>query len=213
MTESQKEAAKHKTARISLSDAMGVAPVKSENAPIKTIRIKRPVGIGGASRPTTSIAPPVAAPEPAPKSDAAETADAAATESAEAKPTAAPAPAAVPRKTLKISRPGGSVRPTKFGLKRPSPASAASAKPASDATGENANAPEGGEGAVADIPEIAEIPDVASGALAPAAKAASADSDGPAWLWTLSSLVQTAACVAIGALAWMLYQNTQTLYF
>ena len=44
---------------------------------------------------------------------------------------------------------------------------------------------------------------------APAAPA----NDGPAWLWALSSLVQLAACVAIGALAWLLYQNTQISYF
>ena len=45
----QKEAAKHKTARISLSDAMGVAPVKSEGAPMKTIRIKRPDSLPAAA--------------------------------------------------------------------------------------------------------------------------------------------------------------------
>lgn len=44
-TEAQKEAAKHKTSRISLSDAMGVAPVKESAAPMKTIRIKRPVNM------------------------------------------------------------------------------------------------------------------------------------------------------------------------
>ena len=45
MSDAQKEAAKHKTARISLADAMGVAPVKDEAAPMKTIRIKRPINI------------------------------------------------------------------------------------------------------------------------------------------------------------------------
>ena len=209
-----KEAAKHKTARISLSDAMGVAPVKSENAPIKTIRIKRPVGLGGATRPTTSVPPPIAAPAEAKKPEAdeepvtAETIAAPAASSAEA--PAAPA-APPPRKTLKLSRPGGSVRPTKFGVKRPATV-AASAKPnAPAADGAAAKTPaEGGEGAVADIPEIADIPDISAVSPAPAATAVS---DGPAWLWSLSSIVQAAACVAIGALAWLLYQNTQTQYF
>ena len=40
-----------------------------------------------------------------------------------------------------------------------------------------------------------------------------AEDNGPAWLWTLSSLVQLAACVAMGVLAWFLYVNTQTNYF
>ena len=53
MSDAQKEAAKHKTARISLADAMGVAPVKDEAAPMKTIRIKRPIGIPGATTPLT----------------------------------------------------------------------------------------------------------------------------------------------------------------
>ncbi len=48
-------------------------------------------------------------------------------------------------------------------------------------------------------------------AMAPMA-AAPAD-EGPAWLWSVSTLVQVAACLAIGALAWFLYQNTQTAYF
>ena len=33
------------------------------------------------------------------------------------------------------------------------------------------------------------------------------------WVQTLSMIVQLAACVAIGVLAWFLYQNTQTNYF
>ena len=212
MSESQKEAAKHKTARISLSDAMGVAPVKSENAPIKTIRIKRPVGLGGVSKPLPKpVSPPPAAPkaEEAPATSEAE----APAEGAETAATVAAPPAQPPaRKTLKISRPGGAVRPTKFGIKRPgtvaSPAKAAA--PAADGDAEKKTAE--GEGAVADLAQVADIPDISPLAPAPA-KGAPAASDGPAWLWTLSSLVQAAACVAIGALAWLLYQNTQTMYF
>ena len=32
-------------------------------------------------------------------------------------------------------------------------------------------------------------------------------------VWTLSAIVQFAACVVIGVLAWFLYTNTQTQYF
>ena len=116
-TDAQKEAAKHKTARIALSDAMGVAPVKDEHAPMKTIRIKRPGNLP--STPASPVTPAAAAPAAAP----AET----------------PAAASVTqRKTLKITRPGpGGVRP-KFG--RP----AAAASPAAEASpaGEVADIPD-----------------------------------------------------------------------
>lgn len=191
MTDAQKQAAKSKTARISLSDAMGVAPVKDENAPMKTIKIKRPVNVPGATGTKLSpIAPkPEAAAAPAGGEKAPETAsDATITQ----------------RKTLKISRPGGgAVRPTgKFGIKRPASQAATVAKPAADA--QPAGVPQ--DGAVADIPDIPNIPEMPVAAVP-------AQSEGPAWLWTLSALVQAAACVAIGALAWFLYQNTQTSYF
>ena len=198
MSEAQKEAAKHKTARISLSDAMGVAPVKNENAPMKTIRIKRPIDIPGATS---------AALKPQPHMDAAnapkEPVAAAATEKPAEGEKTAPAATITQRKTLKIARPGGgAVRPAgKFGIKRPSQAAT---KPATPTEGGSPDAP---KSEVADIPDIPEMP------LQPVPMAAVAANDGPAWLWTLSALVQAAACVAIGALAWLLYQNTQISYF
>ena len=51
ITEAQKQASKSRTARISLSDALGVAPVQNEAAPIKTIRIKRPDAIAKPATP------------------------------------------------------------------------------------------------------------------------------------------------------------------
>ncbi|MGN0832066.1 MAG: hypothetical protein ACI4RD_00275 [Kiritimatiellia bacterium] len=190
----QKEAAKHKTARISLSDAMGVAPVKEEAAPMKTIRIKRPVAI------------PPSAPS-APATPAGEGASAAAPTEATKAEAAPSAPTITQRKTLKIARPSGTaVRPGgKFGIKRPGAAApTAKREPAADAA-PAANAP--AEGEVSDIPDIPDLPPPAPVA------AAAVETEGPAWLWSLSSLVQLAACVALGALAWLLYQNTQTAYF
>ena len=182
MSEAQKEAAKHKTARISLSDAMGVAPVKNENAPIKTIRIKRPVDMPGTKplKPQPSAAAPAPAAEPA------------------AGPAAASqTPTDTQRKTLKITRPGGgAVHPAgKFGIKRPG--SSPAAAPAAAEPGE-----------VGDIPEVGDIADMP--VMAPVASPAD---DGPAWVWTLSAIVQLAACAVIGALAWFLYTNTTTNYF
>ncbi|MBQ0032146.1 MAG: hypothetical protein KBT68_05015 [bacterium] len=195
MSESQKEAAKHKTARISLSDAMGVAPVKDEAAPMKTIRIKRPISIPTPT-PTAALSP-----QPKAAAPAASVAGADAKSPDSAAPDA-PASTATQRKTLKITRPGGTaVRPSgKFGIKRPT--STAAATPAA------ADAAAPADGAVADIADIPNIPDMP----APAA-AAPALQEGPAWLWTLSAVVQAAACVVIGALAWFLYQNSQTMYF
>ena len=193
-SEVQKEAAKHKTSRISLSDAMGVAPVKDEHAPMKTIRIKRPIDITAAN--PAPVAPAVKPAEPTAAADGtaeskAETAPAA--DGAAASKAAKPETSVTQRKTLRISRPGGAVHPTgKFGLKRPAGAVPAAAAPAE-------------EGGVADIPEMP--------AMAPVPMATKSVDDGPAWLWTVSTLVQAAACAAIGALAWFLYQNTVTNYF
>lgn len=188
MSEAQKEAAKHKTARISLSDAMGVAPVKDEHAPMKTIRIKRPIDI-----PTTPKTP--------------EAASTAAESSAE--PAASESAATMTqRKTLRIARPGSAVRPAgKFGIKRPG-AAAPAAHPAAT---EPAAAPGGAaEPAVADIADIPEMPMAAA---VPMSAATTPANEGPAWLWTLSALVQTAACAMMGALAWFLYENTAIQYF
>ncbi|MBQ3288162.1 MAG: hypothetical protein IJH50_01970 [Kiritimatiellae bacterium] len=186
MSDAQKEAAKHKTARISLSDAMGVAPVKNENAPIKTIRIKRPVDIPGSTKPLKPQPPAAAESAPAAAEPAVQDTSAA---------------TATQRKTLKITRPGGAVRPSgKFGIKRPGSA------PASSASSVSA---ESGDGAIADIPEISDIPDMSAAPMPVRA----ASSDGPAWLWTLSAIVQLAACAVVGALAWFLYTNTATSYF
>jgi hypothetical protein len=103
------------------------------------------------------------------------------------------------------------VRPAgKFGIKRPAapaPAAPAAAEPGAEAAGAAGEAP---AGEVADIPEIADIPPMP--AFAPVAQAP-ASSDGPAWLCTLSAVVQLAACLAMGALAWYLYQNTQISMF
>ncbi len=172
LTEAQKQASKARTARISLSDAIGVAPVKNEVTPMKTIRIKRPV----------DVAAP-AAPAPAAEATPGTPADATLTQ----------------KKTLKIARPTGGVRPAgKFGVKKPG------------ATPPNAAAT--GTDDVADMPDVADIPDI------PATQptfATSADSCPPDRIPDVSPIfqfmglfVQIAACAAMGFLAWKLYQVT-----
>lgn len=199
MTEAQKQAAKSKTARISLSEAVGVAPVKNENAPMKTIRIKRPADIP-ANGPAAAAKPVVAAPVAAPV--------AAAPAAAPAAPAAKPADVSVTqRKTLKITRPSeGVVRPAgKFGIKKPAaPAAAAPAAPAAPGA-----APAVGD--VADIPDIPDIPAVA--ALPPVGAANDTVADVPAIVGVIGVIAQAAACVVIGALAWFLYQDAQIPLF
>lgn len=191
VTEAQKEAAKHKTARISLSDAMGVAPVKDEHAPMKTIRIKRPVNIPGSTASLTPVAKPA---------DAAANAAEPSTPAAEAPASTDASTSLTQRKTLKITRPGGAVRPAgKFGIKKPA---AAAAKPAA--------APSGGD--VPDVADVADIPDIPS-TLPPVPNASAPVDTTPSWVYALSSVVQAAAVVMMVALAIFLYQNTQTLYF
>ena len=184
LTEAQKQASKSRTARISLSDALGVAPVQNEAAPIKTIRIKRPDAIAKPS------APAPAAPAPAAESPA--------------EPASAAAPTITQRKTLKIARPGA-VRPSgKFGIKKPS--AAAPAAPAADA------APaEGGD--VADIPDIPEMPTAATIAPAAAPMPTNAVPSLSKGATITGIIFQIAACVVVGALAYFLYLDAQLPLF
>lgn len=173
MTESQRNAAKAKTVRISLSDAIGVSPVKEEAAtPIKTIRIKRPAGIAP-HPPTAALRPQPQAEDSAP---------------AGSKPAEVPLPPSVTqRKTIKIQRPVAGVKPAgKFSIKKP----------------------EEDVGEVADIPELPPVP-----TLAPQGGGEKTVKDVPAGVAVVSIIVQFAACVAIGALAWFLYQDTQIAPF
>lgn len=179
LSEAQIQAAKSRTARISLSDAMGVAPVKNEAAPMKTIRIKRPDAIAR---------PPSEAPD---------------RQNAEAEPETAPAvaqsaPTLTQRKTLKISRPGVVKPGGKFGIKKPD--AKAPEAPAAAEGGDVADIPD-----IADIPEIpASQPKLAAEHLP-----ANAIPDVSKGCNIASLVFQLAACVVIGFLGYYLYQDGQ----
>ena len=131
LTDAQKLASKSRTSRISLSDAIGASPVQNEAAPMKTIRIKRPVDLNSA--PTAVEKPAAVAPE---------------AKEEPAAPQKDKAPTLTQRKTLKISRPGV-VRPTgKFAPKKP----AAPAESSADAKTEVADIPE-----IEDMPTSATV--------------------------------------------------------
>ena len=134
MTEAQKAAAKARTSRIALSEAIGAASVKDESAPIKTIKIQRPKIVPGA-RPAQR--PPVV-PQPSASAPSADSVS------------------ITQKKTLKLSRPGVASRP-KFGIKKPgAPAAKAPAKPQEASGGEVAELEP-----VGDIPDIPATPQLA----------------------------------------------------
>ena len=117
-------------------------------------------------------------------------------------------PSVTQRKTLKIARPGGAVRPAgKFGIRRPgAPTAPTPAAPAAEAANGAAPAAPAADAGVADIADIpSSIPPLP-------AHSAPADAT-PGWVVTLSAIVQIAAVIMIGALAFFLYENTTTLYF
>ena len=98
------QAVKSKTSRISLNEAIGVAPTHESAAPLKTIRLKRPTGLPAA---------PAAAP------------------AAPAEAPSEPSASVTQKKTLKLHRPGGvSVKRPSIGVKKPEAAPAAA--PAGD---------------------------------------------------------------------------------
>ncbi len=192
MTEAQKQASKSRTARISLSDAIGAAPVKNDAAPMKTIRIKRPVDIQNPSNSHLKPQPPVAAAAPA---------------EAAAEPPKAEQATVTQRKTLKISRPGAAVRPTgKFGVKKPG-AAAPAEKPAAEPAAEG------------DVPEMQPVADLNATpaamrdrfATAPAASGDRIPDVGKAWQ-VVNLIVQVAACIVIGFLGWTFWQDVQNMY-
>jgi len=188
LTEAQKQASKSRTARISLSDALGVAPVQNEAAPIKTIRIKRPDAI--AKPPTAAPAAVAPAAEPVAEKPAEPAA-------------AAPSPTLTQRKTLKIARPGA-VRPTgKFGIKKTGATATAAPAAAAPAEGD----------AVADIPDIPDMPATAPAAPPAAPMPANAVPSLSKGATITGIIFQIAACVVVGALAYFLYLDTQLPLF
>jgi hypothetical protein len=60
---------------------------------------------------------------------------------------------------------------------------------------------------VADIADIPPLP------MPPPPVEAAVQSDVPGWITSISAVIQIAACIIIGALAWLLYSDSQILPF
>lgn len=185
MTEAQRAAAKARTSRIALSEAIGVAPVKEEPAnPIKTIKIQRPKAIPRRPGLAPVKTPSPAVPEEAPAAEAKkEDSDVSITQ----------------KRTIKVARPMAG-RP-KIGIKKPgAPAAAEPAKVTDDAD-------------VKDF-EPVDIPDIPFNAPNSAqplpANVIPTVSKGVA----ITGLIfQFAACAVICLLAYKLYLDTQLPLF
>ena len=104
---------------------------------------------------------------------------------------ATPAPGITQRKTLKISRPGAIKPAGKFAVKKPS-----AVKP-----------PEADK-----VDDIEDIPDIPTAIHQPTPIAPSA-APAPSWMQAFSLTVQVAACVAMGVLAYFLFESSTTNYF
>ncbi len=192
MTEAQRAAAKARTSRIALSEAIGVAPVKEEPAnPIKTIKIQRPKamprrpGLAPAAVSPQIKTPPAAVAPEAP--------------AAEEKNEGANSDVSITQKrTIKVARP--MTRP-KIGIKKPGATIAAAP----------VKSPE--EGEVKDL-EPVDIPDIPTN-VPNQAQPLPADviptvSKGVA---ITGLILQFAACAVIGLLAYKLYLDTQLPLF
>ena len=101
------------------------------------------------------------------------------------------------RKTLKIARPGGGVRPTgKFGVKKPG--ATAVEKPT-----------EGASATVADIPDIPDMPAVAPAAAEAAPMPKNRVPAVGGVMGAVGLVLQIAACGLIGFVAWLLMEAFQ----
>ena len=179
LTEKQREAAKARTSRISLSSAIGVAEVKDEAAPMKTIKIQRPKLVPRQSLSKSAVAKPSAAAQTPPS------------ESAESS-SEEPSTTVTQRKTLKIARPSAGVARGKLAIKKPS-AQPAKPEPAADEIPELEPVDDLSAVSNAPAPAPTKAPDQVASVSKPAA--------------IVGLIAQLAACAVAGILAYYLYQD------
>ncbi len=185
LTPAQQQASKSKTSRISLESAIGVAPTASKGpAPLKTIRLRRPTDLGKPPAPS-----PFAAPKPAPMAEAAAApAPAPVPEAPSAEPAAGePDSAVTQKKTLKLHRPGVS-------LKRPTLGVPGGATPPDGV----AELPPGDLG---DVPELKPLDIDSFGADVPKAQSAGV----PGWLLAMTTITSIAALLVLGVVFYFLF--------
>ncbi len=231
LTPAQAQAAKSKTSRISLESAIGVAPAKEAPAPLKTIRLRRPADLkpGGGSalspagaakvnkpielKPATPTPTAITAPaekaeeKPADEKPAelepVEPADAVNTEATTV--VMAPDSGVTQKKTLKLRRPGVSIKKPTLGVKRPGAATTPAAAPETPADGASADG-EVKELSPAEMGDVPELKPLTAADMA-AVPEKSTVAGVPSWLMTMSIITSIAALAVIGFVAFMLVQE------
>lgn len=198
------QAAKSKTSRISLNDAIGIAPTKSP-APLKTIRLKRPANLpsGSPLAPQPSQTPPPTLSDAKTKSPVAfkplSPLKPLAPQSSEPKKDEAPKGVSITqKKTLKIQRP---VAPFKrpVSLSKPAvktPAPVLNIKPV-----ENAPAPESQD---AEVPEISAVATPAVKPVEPQPAPVRKIKPVPNWFMAISLITSIAALFVAAFLTYVL---------
>ena len=184
LTPAQAQAAKSKTSRISLESAMGVAPVASSPAPLKTIRLRRP----------TDVAKPSAAASAAAPSEA---------QTEQPAGTGEPDVAVTQKKTLKLQRPGVQLKRPTLGIRKPDAAS--SAADTQDPQTVPGDLPVADMTPVADLGDVPELKPLSPLDLAAAEPEKSQSAGVPTWLAVVSSIASLAALAVLGVVVWYLF--------
>ena len=191
LTPVQAQAAKSKTSRISLESAIGVAPVAPSPAPMKTIRLRRPTDLKPAApKITPPVAPAGGDSAASPDASAAVTMEPVAPLPAEEQVSSpAPESTVTQKKTLKLHRPGVSLKKPSINVGAPTAAPA--------------------DGASGDVPDIADIPDIPPLGMADLGGApAGKKKSGGGVFAAITSVAAVAALAVLGFCTFKLYTET-----
>jgi len=186
LTPAQQQAAKSKTSRISLESAIGVAPTAPKGpAPLKTIRLRRPTDLNKSPAPSPFTAPkPAVAPAADTESSAVKEPDTLPTVAQPPAEGSEPDSAVTQKKTLKLHRPGTSVKRPTLGIGG-----------GTTATGETTD--------VGDVPDLQPLSPVDFGAPAVVSESAGV----PGWLLAITTITSIAALLVLGAVFYFLFME------
>ena len=183
LTPAQQQAAKSKTSRISLESAIGVAPTAPKGpAPLKTIRLRRPTDLNKPPAPSPFAAPKPAteaAPAPAPADDSAAAVTMTPVGGGE------PDAAVTQKKTLKLQRPGVSIKRPTLGVGGDTSAAAPGMQPVE----------------MGDVPDLQPLSPADFGTAAGASESAGV----PGWLLAITTITSIAALLVLGAVFYFLF--------
>jgi len=202
LTPAQAQASKSKTTRISLESAIGVAPAKEAPAPLKTIRLRRPTDLKPAGSSPSPLSPitPASTKAEEPVAPIGEQPTLVRPNLSAGVDTAAETKVDdSQKKTLKLHRPGISVKRPTLGIKKPG----ASASEPAAATSDDGVAELPPTTLNNDVPELKPLTAADFGGSPDKALSAGV----PKWVMTLSIITSLAALAVIGVVAFLLIQE------